>query len=135
MNSFAINAARHRPEFLVKCSGIISKMEESRRDHVEGQIKAIALLPVRKKPGRRKVEESESQEDSQASGEQAEEDASYARAADAIKLATKADDDLAARQRLHRLIAEKVAAIGTAKWLDVRRKGGRMGASRAAVSS
>ncbi|BEJ13797.1 hypothetical protein CspHIS471_0309710 [Cutaneotrichosporon sp. HIS471] len=138
MSGFAFNAARHRPEFLIKCGGIIGKMEESRREQVHGQIKAVALLPARQKPGRRKMDsqgESQSQDDSQASRERVQEDASYARAADAIEAAANADAHLVARQRLHRLIAEKVAAVGTNKWLDVRRKRGRMGASRAVVDA
>ncbi|BEI90783.1 uncharacterized protein CcaverHIS019_0308530 [Cutaneotrichosporon cavernicola] len=138
MSGFAFNAARHRPEFLVKCGGIIGKMEESRREQVQGQIKAVAFLPAQQKPGRRKTDsqgEAQSQDDRQASRERIQEDASYARAADAIEAAANADAHLVARQRLHRLIAEKVAAVGTTKWLDVRRKRGRMGASRVVVDA
>ncbi|CAK9780765.1 unnamed protein product [Cutaneotrichosporon oleaginosum] len=136
MRSFAFNAARHRPEFIIQCGGIISRMEESRQNLLDAQVKAVALLPTRKKPAKRKVQgqdEPQVNEDIQESRQQLEEDAGHARAAGAIEAVAKDEAGLADRQRLHRLIAEKVAAVGASKWLEIRRKGGRMGASRAAV--
>lgn len=72
---------------------------------------------------------------SQESQEQEEEDARCARAAAAIELLRTNEAHFVARQSLQRLLAEKVAGIGTAKWMATRKKGGKMGALKAAVSA
>lgn len=140
MSNFAYVSARHRPQFLSKCGAIVAKLEESRQSRVEGQIKAVALLPARRS-GRIKrpktdsqSSQSQSQDQVREAQEHEEENASFARAAAAISASRRGDSDLLARQRLQRLLSEKVAAVGTVKWLETRKKAGKMGALKAAVS-
>jgi len=139
VNRFITLSARFGTPLVGQCREIFEDLQRFQSKGLEHQVNAMARLPVNARPQKRIKADSQSSESQQSQSEsqkeQLEEDSRLKKIADYLHELRLADEENSMEDRLYDALSHGVAAIGTARWMQVRQDGRtRMSAYRAFVS-